>query len=93
MDEMEKLGKIVELSRQQIKVWWQNRRHSEKGRPKGESDPYTHHLQGLPICHEIRNMEVPAPGSEMREKTFRSLLEFFYRQVVPCLAPRPLHFV
>jgi len=93
MDEMEKLGKIVELSRQQIKVWWQNRRHSEKGRPKGESDPYTHHLQGLPICNEIRNIEVPAPGSELREKTFQALLEFFYRQVMPCLAPRPLHFV
>jgi hypothetical protein len=42
---MEALGRLTALSRHQIKVWWQNRRHSQRNRAaRRQQRPTTHNV-------------------------------------------------
>ena len=84
VDEMKTVGMLSSLSRQQVKVWWQNRRHSQRGRQVGEADPYTSHIQHLPTHDGVLGL-VPEPGTGMRTVVFQDILHFFYARVVHCI--------
>ena len=84
MEEMETVSMLSSLSRQQVKVWWQNRRHSQRGRQAGEADPYTSHIHHLPT-HDGVLGQVPEPGTGIRSAVFHDILTFFYARVVPCM--------
>ena len=84
MEEMEMVSVLSSLSRQQVKVWWQNRRHSQRGRQAGEADPYTSHIHHLPT-HDGVLGQVPEPGTGTRAAVAQDILAFFYARVVPCM--------
>ena len=83
VEEMEVVGGATNLSRQQVKVWWQNRRHSLRSRGSGERDPYQSHMQGLPTAPLPDPL--PEPGSSLRLHSLSSLVTFFVASVLPRL--------
>ena len=86
VEEMETVAMLSSLSRQKVKVWWQNRRHSQRGRQLGESDPYIGHIQHLPTHDGVIGL-VPEPGTAIRPAVFQDILHFFYARVMPCIGP------
>ena len=82
VEEMEMVAMLSSLSRQQVKVWWQNRRHSQRGRQAGEADPYTSHIHHLPTYDGVLG-QVPEPGTGSRAVVFQDILTFFYARVLP----------
>ena len=85
VEEMETVAMITSLTRQQVKVWWQNRRHSQRGRQSGESDPYLSHILHLPSSSFLGN--VPEPGSGLRHSVFREILNFYLTRVISLIVP------
>ena len=86
VEEMETVAMITSLTRQQVKVWWQNRRHSQRGRQPGEADPYTSHIHHLPTYHLVLGHgQVPEPGTGARGQVFRNICTFFYAWVLPSM--------
>ena len=85
VEEMEVVGSMTSLTRQQVKVWWQNRRHSQRGRQSGESDPYLSHILHLPSSSFLGN--VPEPGSGLRHSVFREILNFYLTRVISLIVP------
>ena len=83
MEEMETVAWLAGLTRQQVKVWWQNRRHSLRSRGSGERDPYQSHMQGLPTAPLPDPL--PEPGSSLRLHSLSSLVTFFVASVLPRL--------
>ena len=83
MEEMETVAWLAGLTRQQVKVWWQNRRHSLRSRGSGERDPYQAHMQGLPTAPLPEPL--PEPGSSLRLHSLSSLVAFFVASVLPRL--------
>ena len=83
MEEMETVAWLAGLTRQQVKVWWQNRRHSLRSRGSGERDPYQSHMQGLPTAP--LSEPLPEPGSSLRLHSLSSLVAFFVASVLPRL--------
>ena len=82
--EMEAVASLASLSRQQVKVWWQNRRHSQRGRG-GEADPYLGHILHLPVWpHQAA---VPDPASGFRQEVFRTILNFYISRVSHLISP------
>ena len=82
--EMEAVASLASLSRQQVKVWWQNRRHSQRGRG-GEADPYLGHILHLPVWpHQAA---VPDPASGFRQDVFRTILNFYISRVSHLISP------
>ena len=79
--EMETLAAITRLSRHQIKIWWQNRRHSQRSRAADTAGQLT---AGLPVV-ELGGggVLVPGPQSTERGQLFNYLLQFYFSQVVP----------
>ena len=86
VEEMETVAMLSSLSRQQVKVWWQNRRHSQRGRQIGEADPYTGRIQHLPTNSGVIGL-LPEPGTAFRSAVFKDILHFFYARVTPCILP------
>ena len=78
VEEMEVVGRITELSRQQVKVWWQNRRHSQRGRSE-QADPYLSNIVHLPLYSG--HAPVPEPGSGYRQTVFNNILNFYLTTV------------
>lgn len=78
VEEMEVVGQITELTRQQVKVWWQNRRHSQRGRSE-QADPYLSHILHLPFYSG--HGAVPEPGSGYRQSVFKDILNFYFTKV------------
>ena len=86
VEEMETVAMITFLTRQQVKVWWQNRRHSQRGRQAGAADPYTSHIHHLPTYHLVLGHgQVPEPGTGARGQVFRNICTFFYAWVLPSM--------
>ena len=99
--EMETLGRLTALSRHQVKVWWQNRRHNQRGREIRQNvPPQQRRLQrsalledfsqqkGLPQALGARLMGVPPPPhSPQRCQLFAYLLQFFCAYILPRLPP------
>lgn len=86
VEEMETVAMMTSLTRQQVKVWWQNRRHSQRGRQAGESDPYTSHIHHLPTYDLVlTHGQVPEPGTGARGQVFRNICTFFYAWVLPTM--------
>ena len=86
VEEMERVAMITSLTRQQVKVWWQNRRHSQRGRQSGQSDPYTSHIHHLPTYHLVLGHgQLPEPGTGARGQVFRNICTFFYAWVLPSM--------
>ena len=94
VQEMEVVGMLTRLTRQQVKVWWQNRRHSQRGRQPGEADPYLGHIHHLPVrtgAGAGSEAGQPGPGQAgARQNLFRDLLAFYYSHVRERLLPGPL---
>ena len=78
--EMETLSHITQLSRHQIKIWWQNRRHSQRTRAADTAAQLT---AGLPDVELGGAAVVPGPQSTERVQVFKYLLQFYFSQVVP----------
>ena len=78
--EMETLSHITQLSRHQIKIWWQNRRHSQRTRAADTAAQLT---AGLPAVELGGAAVVPGPQSTERVQVFNYLLQFYFSQVVP----------
>ena len=89
VEEMEVVGSITSLTRQQVKVWWQNRRHSQRGRQTGESDPYLSHILHLPTSSYLGS--VPEPGNGHRNTVFRDILNFYLSSVISLIVPSALY--
>ena len=86
VEEMETVAMITSLTRQQVKVWWQNRRHSQRGRQPGEAGAYTSHIHHLPTYHLVLGHgQVPEPGTGARGQVFRNICTFFYAWVLPSM--------
>ena len=85
VEEMEVVGSVTQLSRQQVKVWWQNRRHSQRGRQTGETDPYLSHILHLPTASCLGN--IPEPGNGYRHSVFRDILNFYLSTVIHLIVP------
>jgi hypothetical protein len=100
-EEMETLGRLTALSRHQVKVWWQNRRHNQRGREIRQNvPPQQRRLQrsalledfsqqkGLPQALSARLLGVPPPPhSPQRCQLFAYLLQFFCAYILPRLPP------
>ena len=71
--EMETLSHITQLSRHQIKIWWQNRRHSQRTRAADTAAQLT---AGLPAVELGGAAVVPGPQSTERVQVFNYLLQF-----------------
>ena len=84
VEEMEVVGGLTSLTRHQVKVWWQNRRHSQRGRSE-QADPYLHHILHLPLWPH--NGHLPEPGSGYRQAVFTQILEFFISRVSSIIIP------
>ena len=83
VDEMEVVGGLTDLTRQQVKVWWQNRRHSQRGR-SSSPDPYISHILHLPMyCDQV----LPEPGNGYRQSVFREILNFYFNRVRSVIIP------
>ena len=83
VEEMETVAWLAQLTRQQVKVWWQNRRHSLRSRGSGERDPYQQHMEGLPVFPLPEPL--PEPGSPLRLSSLHTLLTFYCSSVIPVL--------
>ena len=83
VEEMEMVGGLTGLSRQQVKVWWQNRRHSQRGR-SDQADPYLGHILHLPLCTHHQTCD---PGSGYRQAMFRDILTFYCSRVRGIITP------
>ena len=81
LEEMEAVSWLAQLTRQQVKVWWQNRRHSLRGRKSQQKDPYLAHMEGLP-CLPLAD-PLPEPGSAIRLQILQQLVTFYCSQVLP----------
>ena len=68
---------------QQVKVWWQNRRHNLRFRGSGDRDPYQSHMLGLPTAPLPDPL--PEPRSSLRLHSLSSLAIFFVASVLPRL--------
>jgi hypothetical protein len=100
-EEMETLGRLTALSRHQVKVWWQNRRHNQRGREIRQINvpPQQRRLQrsalledfsqqkGLPQALSARLGVPPPPHSPQRHQLFAYLLQFFCAYILPRLPP------
>ena len=75
--EMETMGTMTGLTRHQIKIWWQNKRHSQRARAADTVGQLTSSLPCLPVH------EVPSPHSPQRSRLFGYLLQFYYAHVLP----------
>ncbi len=99
--EMETLGRLTALSRHQVKVWWQNRRHNQRGReirqinvPQQQRrlqrsallEDFSQ-LKGLPQALSARLGVPPPPHSPQRHQLFAYLLQFFCAHILPRLPP------
>ena len=84
VEEMEMVAILTGLTRQKVKIWWQNRRHSQRGRQLGQVDPYTSHISHLPV---VGLEHLPEPGDSARRMLFQQLLAFFHSHVIPCIIP------
>ena len=84
VDEMKVVGDITDLTRQQVKVWWQNRRHSQRGR-SGDTDPYLGHILHLPL-YSVQG-SIPEPGNGYRQTVFRDILNFYFSRVRNIIIP------
>ena len=77
--EMEIVAHLTNLSKHQVKVWWQNRRHSQRARAADTVGQLTAMLPCLPV------QSAPNPHSKDREGLFEYLLQFFCLQVAPAI--------
>ena len=84
VEEMEVVGGLTSLTRHQVKVWWQNRRHSQRGR-SDQADPYLGHILHLPLWPHTGHL--PEPGSGYRQAVFTQILEFFISRVSNIIIP------
>ena len=87
VEEMEVVGGLTSLTRHQVKVWWQNRRHSQRGRSE-QADPYLSHILHLPLWPHTRPL--PEPGSGLRHAVFNQILNFFISRVRNIIIPSAL---
>ena len=86
VEETETVAMITSLTKQQVKVWWQNRRHSQRERRVGEADPYTSHIHHLPTYDLVLGPgQVPEPGTGARWLVFWNIYTFFYTWVLPAI--------
>ena len=77
--EMEVVANLSNLSKHQVKVWWQNRRHSQRGRAADTVGQLTALLPCIPITSP------PNPHSRDREGLFEYLLQFYFLHVAPTI--------
>ena len=95
--EMEALGRLTALSRHQVKVWWQNRRHSQRTRSHRSDQRLSllennANLAALSLPRAFDNerpatLLPPPPQSGQRAQLFTYLLQFFCAHVLPRLPP------
>ena len=84
--EMLTLGALTGLSRHQIKIWWQNRRHSQRAATSGRggaADNCSLLSDSLPWCLLPGGGTIPSPHSAQRDRMFSYMLQFFYTYVLP----------
>ena len=77
--EMEVVANLSNLSKHQVKVWWQNRRHSQRARAADTVGQLTALLPCIPF------QSLPNPHSRDREGLFEYLLQFYFLQVAPTI--------
>lgn len=84
--EMSQVGQLTGLTRQQVKIWWQNKRHTMRAKSTtGLAAVKETALEaGLPLMLP-EGIRPPTPHSRRREELFKQMLHFFHIHIKPMI--------
>ena len=81
--EMKQVGDLTGLTRHQIKIWWQNRRHTTRTRGVAGKDVKETALEASLPRILSEGTRPPAPHSRSREDLFKQMLQFYHWHIAP----------
>ena len=83
--EMSQVGNLTGLTRQQVKIWWQNKRHTMRTKSvTGLAVKETALEAGLPLMLP-EGIRPPTPHSRRREDLFKQMFHFFHIHIKPMI--------